>query len=97
MECAEFAGKHTPEVQFQWFIDIVSYLQFVKGEKMHNSESQRDEVHVDKVWKTKEELIIISAFKTDVPPILGGLGDGKESTTPLRKFDPLNCGMPMMG
>ena len=29
--------------------DIVSYLQFVTGEKVSTSESQRNEVHVDKV------------------------------------------------
>ena len=33
--------------------------------------------------KTKEQSIVISAFKTDLPHILGGLGNGKESKTPL--------------
>ena len=28
-------------------------------------------------------MIVISVFKIDMPPILGGLGEGKESTTPL--------------
>ena len=31
MECVEFATNHIPEGPFQCFIDIVSYLQFVKG------------------------------------------------------------------
>ena len=31
----------------------------------------------------KEKSIVISEFKTDVTPILGELGEGKESTTPL--------------
>ena len=47
------------------------------------AESQRDEVHVAKLRKTKEKSIVILAFKTDVPPILGGLGEGKELTTSL--------------
>ena len=32
--------------------------------------------------KTKEQPILISFLKTYLPPILGGLGEGKESTTP---------------
>ena len=32
MECMEFATNHIPEGQFQWFIDIVSYLEFVTGD-----------------------------------------------------------------
>ena len=31
MECVDFAEKHIPVGQFQWFIDMVSYLQFVIG------------------------------------------------------------------
>ena len=33
--------------------------------------------------KTKKKSIFILAFKTDLPPILGGSREGKESTTPL--------------
>ena len=75
--------KNIPAGQFQWFIEIFSYLQFVMGKTVSNVESQRYEVHVSKVRKTKEKSIVISDFKTDVLPILGGLGEGKESTTPL--------------
>ena len=28
MECVDFVEKHIPVGQFQWFIDIFSYLQF---------------------------------------------------------------------
>ena len=59
---------------FQWFIDIVGYLHFVTGETALTAESQRDEVHADKVRNTKDQSIVISDFKTDVPPILGVLG-----------------------
>ena len=31
MEYVEFAEKHILEGQFQWFIYIISYLQFVTG------------------------------------------------------------------
>ena len=29
MECVEFEEKNIPVVQFQWLLDIASYLQFV--------------------------------------------------------------------
>ena len=35
------------------------------------------------MWKTKDKSIVISASKTNVPPILGGLGEKKESTTTI--------------
>ena len=76
-----FLKTHITEGQFQWFIDIISYLQFVTGETVSTADSQRYEVHVDKVRKTKDWSISISAFKTYLPSILGGLGEGKYSTT----------------
>ena len=57
--------------RFQWFLDIVSYLQFVTGEMVSHVESQQDEVHAYKVRNTKEQSILILVFKTDVPPTLG--------------------------
>ena len=32
MDCVYFSTKHIPEGEFQWFNDIVSYLNFFKGE-----------------------------------------------------------------
>ena len=69
--------KKIPEDQFQWFIDIISYLQFVTRDTVLTVASQRDEVHAYKVWKTKGQSIIIFTFKAGVPPILGGLVEGK--------------------
>ena len=34
----EFVTNDIPEGQFQWFIDIVSYLQFVTGDKVSKAE-----------------------------------------------------------
>ena len=51
-----------PEGQFQWFIDIVAYLQLVTGETVRLRESQIDKTHTTKVRKTKEKSIIISSF-----------------------------------
>ena len=78
MECVDFAENHIPVGQFQWFLDIVSHLQLVAEETVSTAESQRDEVSASKVRKTRYQCIIISAFKTDVPPILGGFGGGEE-------------------
>ena len=50
---------------------------------MSTAESQRDEVHAAKVRKTKEQLMFIFAFRTDVPLIVGGLNEGKYLTIPL--------------
>ena len=64
-------------------VHIITYSQFVTGEIVLIEDSKRDELHATKVQNTKEQYIIISSFKTDVPLILGGLGEGKESTKPL--------------
>ena len=77
MEHVDFAEDHIMVGQLQWFIDIVSYLQFLTGETVFTAESQRDEVHASKVRKTKKQSIVISVFKTDAPTILGVLEEGK--------------------
>ena len=38
MECVEFATKNITEGHFQWFIDIVIYLQFVTGDTVYTEE-----------------------------------------------------------
>ena len=83
MECVDFAENYIPVGYFQWFIYIFSYLQFVTGDTVLTADSQQDEVHADKVRKTKEGSIVISAFKKDMPPILGGFGEGNESAISL--------------
>ena len=42
MECVDFAEKHIPAGQFQWFLYIISYLQFVTGETGFTPESHQD-------------------------------------------------------
>ena len=83
LECVDFAEKHIPARQFQWLLDTVSYLQFVKGETVLTVELQQGESHVSKVRKRREQSIVILVLKKDVPHILGGLRKGKELTTPL--------------
>ena len=53
------------------------------GDTVSNAELQKYEVHVAKVMKTKDKSIFTSGFKIDMSPTLGGLGEGKESTTTL--------------
>ena len=76
MECVEFSENHILLGQFQWFIYIVSYLHFVTWETVLTVESQKDDVHDSKEKKRKEQSIFVSAFKIDVPPILGVLEEG---------------------
>ena len=45
MGCVEFTTKHINKGQFQWFIEIVSYLQFVTGETVYTAEPQIDKMH----------------------------------------------------
>ena len=46
-------------------------------------ESQRYELHAEKVSNTAENSKVISAFKIDIPTILKVMGEGKYSSTPL--------------
>ena len=80
--CVIFVKAHTSGA-VQGFIDIDSYLKFLTGETILTADSQRDKVHAGNMHKTKEKSILISSLKTDLPPILGGLAEGKESTTSL--------------
>ena len=49
--------KYITEGQFQWFIDIVSYLQLVTGETMYIEELQRNKVHAAEVQKRSNILL----------------------------------------
>ena len=73
-ECKEFSRDKTPEGKFQWSIHIIIYMQFVIGKTVCILDSQREKVYVTKIRKKKEQYTFISDFKTDIPPILGGLG-----------------------
>ena len=76
MECVEFATKHITEGHFQWFIDIVIYLQFVTGYTVSTAESKRDK-------ENNRAIDYYLSLKKDVPLIFGVLSERKELTTPL--------------
>ena len=82
-ECENFPRNQIPEGKFQWFFNIVRYLQFVMEKKVSTSESQREKVHAEKVRNKNKQSIAISNFKTDIPPILGCLGKVKYISMPL--------------
>ena len=85
-ECEDFARDQILEGKFQWFIDIVIYLKFVTGEAVSTVESQRDEMNALKFRKKNDQSIVIPAFKTNIPPILGRIVEDKESFTPLTEI-----------
>ena len=58
-------------------------MQFVAGETVSTLGYQSYKVHAAKVGKTKDKSIFVSAFRTDIPPIMGGLVEVKEISTPL--------------
>ena len=78
-ECKDFSRYQIPEGQLQWLIYIVTHLNVLTRETVSTAEYQRDEVHATKIRKTKEKSIIVLVFKMDIPPMLGGLGEGKDS------------------
>ena len=49
-------------------------------------ESQIDKVNVVKVRGGKEQYILDPAFNTDIPPIFGGIVEGKERFTPFNEL-----------
>ena len=58
-----------PVVYIHRLLSIILKLEIVS-----TAESQKDELHMAKVRKNKDQSINISNFKTDVPLILGGMG-----------------------
>lgn len=81
--CVEFSRDHVPEGQMEWFLDIVSVLQFTGEDTVDPSESRIDEMHSARVKRPLERSIVISAFKTDIPPVFSGPKEGREMKYPL--------------
>ena len=40
-------------------------------------------MHAEKIRNMKDKSIFILAFKTDIPQIMGSMGEGKEISAPL--------------
>ena len=53
------------------------------GETVSTTESQQDEVHAAKFRNTKEKSIVIYSLKTDMNNVEKGLGERKDTATPL--------------
>jgi hypothetical protein len=81
-DCIAFSRLHIPEGQFQWFLDIVSFLQFTTDVIIDTDESQRGEIHEARVKRTQEQSTVIASFRTGVPPIFGGPKSQREATDP---------------
>lgn len=62
--CIQFARDHVPTGQFQWFIDLISYLTFITEEIVDREELERGEIHEARVQRTPEQSAVISAFRT---------------------------------
>ena len=71
-DCISFATTSVPADNFQWFPDIVTYLQFVGGEVVDQSASEQSELHSARTKRTEEQSTFVAAFKTDIPQVLGG-------------------------
>ena len=65
-EWVDFWEGNIPEVQFQWFIDIVIYLHFVSGLKISNIESQQENVHTRKDAEKNNNKLASSRFSRSI-------------------------------
>ena len=52
--CVQFATKGIPDGEFQWFMDIVTYLQFVGNEVVNSQEYQASELYASRVKRSEE-------------------------------------------
>ena len=50
-----FSQKHVPEGQFKWFLELVSYLQFVLDDIIDAETSQISEIHEARVQGAYEQ------------------------------------------
>ena len=82
-KCISFSEENIPEGHFQLSIYIVAYFQFFARETVSPIESHIDKIYTVKFSNTKYEPIVIYSFKTCIPPNLGSLSKGKDSTKPL--------------
>ena len=57
-----FSQKIFPEAQFRWFLDIVSYLQFVTYKSINVDTSQSSYIHEAIIRRTTEQSSIIASF-----------------------------------
>jgi hypothetical protein len=74
---------HIPEGQFQWFLDIVSFLQFTTNVIINTDDSQKGEIHEARFKRTQEQSTpVIASFRTGVPPIFGGPKSQRDATDP---------------
>jgi hypothetical protein len=81
-DCISFSRHHIPEGQFQWFVDVVSYLQFTTDIIVDTDESQKGEIHEARVKRTQEQSTVIASFRTGVPPIFAGPKASRDSADP---------------
>ena len=70
--CVLFSQKYIPEVQFQCFLDVVSYLQFVKDKIIDIDTYQSSKNREARVQYTAEPSVVIASFWTSVPPVFTG-------------------------
>ena len=68
-DCIFFCKKYVPEGQFQWFLDVVSYLQFVTDDIFGVETSKNSDIHEARVRQTPQKPSFIASFWTHVPPV----------------------------
>ena len=58
------------ELQFQWFLYLVSYLKFIMNNMINIEMSQNSEIHEAMVRSTTEQFTVIASSRTYIPLML---------------------------
>ena len=78
-DCILFYQNNDQEGQFQWFLDIVSYLQFTTEKIIDVENSQSSEIHEYRVCRMAEQSSAIALFCNYVPSVFAGLKKPRDS------------------
>ena len=82
-DCIMFSQKHVPEGQFQWFLNIVSYLRFNTDNIIDLETSQISKIHEDRLCRTAKQSATIDSFRTSVSPVFAVPKELRYSIYPL--------------
>ena len=81
--CILLLKKHVLEGYLQWFLDLVSYLQFITDEIIDLETSQSSEIHESIFCLKGEQSAVMVFFSTSLPLVFAGPKESRESRDPL--------------
>ena len=64
---AFFLPNISPKGQFKWFLDVLSYLQFVTDDRIDVENSHRSDIHKLRVHRKAEQSAVMALFSEICP------------------------------